>query len=66
MKRLSRRGICSDCGKEGRIYGASNCRHCYILNKKVALIAHNVDFPKRLGMMPKHWVFEVKDATQDV
>lgn len=52
--------ICSDCHLLKRKHSQTGCRGCYQSRKKIAFLAHGIDFPKLLGRTPgKKWEFEI-------
>jgi hypothetical protein len=55
----SRKGTCRECKRETRLYGVDLCRNCYIWRKKEAFLLRGISFPKRLGMRPQYWTFEL-------
>ncbi len=63
MKKLevSRRGICTVCHKEKRLYGTDRCRPCYQLRKREAFLTKGIDFPKRMCIRPREWVFSIQE-----
>jgi hypothetical protein len=62
----SRKGECSGCGTNKRLYGVDLCRGCYQLRKREAFLTKGISFPKRMCIRPREWLFSIQEETEGI